>query len=616
MKHKIFSMTLAVLLLVGSITGCSDADNSTITTETSAADDTADISASPAISIETASTSTSVSAITEKWNDEDTDNAWDDSTATHITLTGSTAAISGSGAAVSGGTVTITQAGTYVVTGTLSKGQILVNAAKDDLVRLVLNGVDITAGTNAAIYAAQADKLVLILADGSTNIVADTASYTYADIDKEEPNAAIFSKCDLSINGTGSLTVIGSFNHGIATKDDLVIAGGNITVTAVNCAIRGKDSITVLDGIFDLLSTNGDGLKAVGGTDAEKGWILIKGGTFNITAYHDGIQAYTTLLINDGTFHITTGGGWPGGSLKRGSHAMTNDGVISGTNPNDGSYKGLKADGAIVINGGTFTISSYDDSVHANGDITINGGSLTAESGDDGIHANNTVTINDGIIDIKNSYEGIEGAFINLNGGKISVCSTDDGININSSSGLLTISGGNIYVNAGGDGIDSNGSIVMTGGIVYVDGPTASQDGAIDYAGKFNISGGTLIAAGLSGNQAPSATSEQPIIMLYYTSTQSAGTEISLKSADGTALISYSPEKNYSSVVISSPDMKLNETYTVYSSGSKLCDVTLASNVTSISDTGAAAVGREQGGLGGQDGRNGQSGPGNRQSRP
>jgi len=616
MKCKIFSTTLAILLLIGSITGCSDADYSANSTESAAADDTIDLSASPAITIETPSISTSVSDITEKWKDEDTNNTWNASTATQITLTGSTAAISGSGASISGGTVTITQAGTYVVSGTLSKGQILVNAAKDDLVRLVLNGVDITADTNAAICAAQANKLVLILADGSTNIVADTDSYTYADIEKEEPNAAIFSKCDLSINGTGSLTVIGSFNHGIATKDDLVIAGGNITVTAVNCAIRGKDSITILDGTFDLLSRDGDGLKAANDTDAEKGWIHIKGGTFNITAYHDGIQAYTTLLINDGTFHITTGGGWPGGSLKRGSHAMTNDGVISGTNPIDGSYKGLKADGGIVINGGTFTISSYDDSVHTNGDITINGGNLTAQSGDDGIHADSTVTINDGIIDIKNSYEGIEGAFINLNGGKISVCSTDDGININSSSGLLTISGGNIYVNAGGDGIDANGSIVMTGGTVYVDGPTASQDGAIDYAGKFNISGGTLIAAGLSGNQAPSATSEQPIIMLYYTSTQSAGTEISLKSADGTALISYSPEKNYSSVVISSPDMKLNETYTVYSNGSKLCDVTLASNVTSISDTGAAAAAREQGGPGGQDGRGGQSGSGSRQGRP
>ena len=604
MRRKILPMALASLLLISLAAGCSDANNPAVTNAAAAASDTVDMTASTAagtINADTVSLA-SVSAITEKLKDEDTDSSWDASTSTQITLTGSTATVSGSGATVSGGTVTITKAGTYVVSGTLSKGQLLVNAAKDDLVRLVLNGADITADTNAAIYAAQADKLVIILADGSTNTVADAASYTYADTEKEEPNAAIFSKCDLSINGTGTLDVTGNFNHGIATKDDLVIAGGNITATAVNVAMRGKDSVTVLDGVLNLTSLTGDGLKSTNDTDADKGWILIKGGEFNITAYNDGIQAQTTLQIDGGTFNIATGGGWPGGSLKRGSHARNNDGVVSGSNPTDGSYKGIKSDGVIVINDGTFTISSYDDSIHSNGDITINGGSLTAQSGDDGIHADGTVTINNGTIDIKNSYEGIEGAFINLNGGKISVYSTDDGINVSSSSGLLTISGGDIYVNAGGDGIDSNGSAVMTGGTLYVDGPTSSGDEAIDTERGFSINGGILVATSAVAAGNVSTSSAQPAIKLSVQS-QAAGAAITVKSSSGTVLVSYTPQKSYSSVLVSSPDIKTGESYSVY-----VNDTLVGTATAAIGTSGGAGggIGGNQGGPGGQGGRQGR----------
>jgi len=604
MRRKFLSMALASLLLISLAAGCSDANNPAVTNAAAAANDTSDTAASTAAGTINADTLslTGVSAITEKLKDEDTDSSWDASTSTQITLAGSTATVSGNGATASGGTVTITKAGTYVVSGTLSKGQILVNAAKDDLVRLVLNGADITADTNAAIYAAQADKLVIILADGSTNTVADTAAYTYADTEKEEPNAAIFSKCDLSINGTGTLNVTGNFNHGIATKDDLVIAGGNITATAVNVAMRGKDSVTVLDGVLNLTSLTGDGLKSTNDTDADKGWILIKGGEFNITAYNDGIQAQTTLQIDGGTFNIATGGGWPGGSLKRGSHARNNDGVVSGSNPTDGSYKGIKSDGAIVINDGTFTVSSYDDSVHSNGDITINGGSLTAQSGDDGIHADGTVTINNGTIDIKNSYEGIEGAFINLNGGKISVYSTDDGINVSSSSGLLTISGGDIYVNAGGDGIDSNGSAVMTGGTLYVDGPTSSGDEAIDTERGFSINGGTLVATSAVAAGNVSTSSAQPAIKLSVQS-QAAGAAITVKSSSGTVLVSYTPQKSYSSVLVSSPDIKTGESYSVY-----VNDTLVGTATAAIGTSGGAGggIGGNQGGPGGQGGRQGR----------
>ena len=531
--------------------------------------------------------------ITEKYENEDSDSSWDTSTSTIITLNGTTATVSGSGAAVTGGTVTITAAGTYVVSGTLTTGQIIINTTKDDLVRLVLNGVDITADKNAAVYVSKARKLVVILAEGTTNTITDVESYTYADAEKEEPNAALFSKCDLSINGTGSLTVNGKFSHGIATKDDLVIASGDITVKSVNVAIRGKDSVTVLDGKLNLISSDGDGIKSTNDTDADKGWILIKGGTFDISAYNDGIQAYTTLQIDGGTFTMATGGGWPGGSLKRGSHATNNDGVVSGENLTTGSYKGLKSDKIIIINGGTFTISAYDDSVHCNGDITINGGTFTLQSGDDGIHADGTVTINNGTIDIKNSYEGIEGAIINLNGGKINVFATDDGINVCSSSGLLTISGGDIYVNSSGDGIDSNGSAVMTGGTLYVDGPTSANDEAIDTERGFSMNGGTLVgtSAVAAGNVSTSST--QPAIKLSVQS-QAAGATITVKSSNGTVLVSYTPQKSYSSVLVSSPDIKTDESYSVYVNGT-------------LVGTATATIGTS-GGMGGQQGGGNQGG--------
>ena len=572
LKLTALFISVAMILL---ITGCSS-NNQNDTDDSSNQSNTAK-----------SETDTVNVSITEKYEDEDSDSSWDASASTIITLTGTTATVSGSGATVSGGTVTINAAGTYVVSGTLTKGQILVSATKDDLVRLVLNGADITADTNAAIYATVADKLVIILADGTTNTVTDVTSYTYADTEKEEPNAAIFSKCDLSINGTGSLIVNGKFNHGIATKDDLVIAGGDITVKSVNVAIRGKDSVTILDGNFNLTTSDGDGIKSTNDTDADKGWILIKGGIFNISAYNDGIQAYTTLQIDGGTFTITTGGGWPGGSLKRGSHATNNDGVVSGKNPTTGSYKGLKSDKIIIINGGTFTISAYDDSVHCNGDITINGGTFTLQSGDDGIHADGTVTINNETIDIKNSYEGIEGAFINLNGGKINVYATDDGINVCSSSGLLTISGGDIYVNASGDGIDSNGSAVMTGGTLYVDGPTSASDEAIDTERGFSINGGTLVgtSAVAAGNVSTSST--QPTIKLSVQS-QAAGAAITVKSSSGTVLVSYTPQKSYSSVLVSSPDIKTGESYSVYVNGT-------------LVGTATAAIGTS-GGMGGNPG--------------
>lgn len=549
---------------------------------------------------------------------EDTDTAWDESTATKITLSGTTAEVNGSGAQAEGGIVTISAAGVYVLTGTLTAGQIYINAAKTDAVRLVLNGADITAAKNAAIYCAQADKLIVTLEQGTQNTITDAKTYTYADTAAEEPDAAFFSNNDLTLNGSGTLTVNASFKNGIGTKDDLVIAGGRYEITAENDGLRGRDSIGILDGVLRI-TAGSDGIQSNNDEDASKGWIALEGGTYTITAAHDGIQAETTLSVSGGTYTMQTGGG----NTTKPASSTTSD-----------SYKGIKAGSSVVIDGGAFTMDCADDAVHSNGNIYIGGGEFTIKTGDDGAHADADLTIADGKIKIETSYEGLEGMTINLAGGAIDLLATDDGINSaggsdssaeggeNGAEGrfgkdqfaasdncIINITGGEIKINASGDGIDANGNVTMSGGTVLVSGPTNGGNGALDYVGTFILSGGVLVAAGSTGMaQSPSTNSTQASLMLYYSTVQKAGTSVELSDSSGKTLISFTPEKDYQCVVLSAPEMKHGETYTVSSGGTKVVDIALSGSVTSISDTGEAVTGNAggPGGRGGMGGPNGQ----------
>ncbi|MDR3209457.1 MAG: carbohydrate-binding domain-containing protein, partial [Oscillospiraceae bacterium] len=240
---------------------------------------------------------------------EDLDSGWDRDAATKITLNGASASIDGAGANADGSVVTISAAGTYVVSGTLADGQIAVAATNADTVRLVLDGASVTNKRGAAIYASQCDKLIITLADGTENAVTDGGDgFAYADEAEQEPNAALFSKDDLTINGTGSLTVNAGFNNGIGTKDDLLIVSGSFNVTAANNGLRGNDSVTVLGGGFTIRA-DGDGIQSSNAEDAEKGVVELQGGTFTVTAANDGIQAANALVIFGGSFDITTGGG-------------------------------------------------------------------------------------------------------------------------------------------------------------------------------------------------------------------------------------------------------------------------------------------------------------------
>lgn len=538
-------------------------------------------------------------------NQDDASVNWDDAAATHIQLSGNGIQVDGAGAQADGSKLTIQSAGVYVLSGVLDEGQVVIDADKQDDVRLVLSGVSITGSEHAAIYCIQANKLVITLAPGTTNVLVDAQGYAYADVDAEEPDATLFSKKDLVLNGSGTLRVTGNFNNGIGTKDDLMIYGGTYEIEAANHGIRGRDMITIADGVFHIVAGS-DGLQSNNDTAADKGYIQIANGTFQIQSGNDAIQAQTTLSIAGGTFVCTAGGG-------------SNSASASSEN----SYKGLKAGGDIRIGGGVFTLDCADDAVHSNAAVTILGGTFTIQTGDDGMHADGDVTIQAGTIDIQQSYEGLEGSNVYISGGNIALVASDDGINAAGGSDgedtggrfrpdafmgdggayAISISGGDVYINANGDGLDSNGTIDISGGSIWISGPTSSGNGALDYGSGCTISGGILAAAGSAGMaQAPQATSTQPALMVYYSQTQSAHTTVELCLTDGTALLSFTPEKAFQSIVLSAPGMEENGTYTLKGNGQTLATITLTGAITTVSDSGEPVTGGMGGFGGGRDG--------------
>ncbi|GHU44684.1 hypothetical protein FACS1894111_12330 [Clostridia bacterium] len=504
---KTTTLLLTALLLV-SIAGCGN----NATTNDSAKNTTDSSSTSKSSKSSTTSTTTEVTPISI--SAEDSDSSWDENTATKIVL-GESISVDGNGASVASNVVTITTTGTYVVSGSISDGQILVNATKDDVVHLVLNGTQITNTSGAPIYAPQCDKLIVTLANGTQNTITDGGSgFTYADTTEEEPNAALFSKDDLSINGTGALTVNAGFNNGIGTKDDLIIAGGTFTINAANHGIRGNDSVAIADG------------------------------TFTINAKGKGIVTHN------------------------------------------------EEKGTMDIKGGTFTIDSEDDSLHSTGNLILSGGTFTLASGDDGVHADGTLAISDGNINVAKSYEGLEGSDINISGGTIVVHATDDGINAaggsdgnveggsfgkdvfrSDSSHTMTISGGVVTVYSGSDGLDSNGTLAVSGGTVAVF-INAPRDG--DATDTDN--GGTILPA------------------LYGNTTIKSGTQIAVGDWSIVA------EADATSFCLILPGLVNGQNYSITANGAEL------SNVTATTTIAGMDGGRNAGGIGGGPGRGGADG--------
>lgn len=501
----------------------------------------------------------------------DLDGSWDEDAAVRIRLEGDSASCDSSAVQISGATVTIAAEGVYVLTGTLSDGEIIVNCSKEEKVQLVLNGAEIHSADFAAIYVAQADKVFLTLADGTVNTLTNGGSFTASD--ESNVDAVIFAKDDLTINGSGALLITSPGGHGVVGKDEVTICGGSFEITSAKTAISGKDSLSVSSGVFKLIAGT-DAMKSEN-DDTTLGNVYLAGGSYNLSADGDGVSASGTLTVAGGSYTVLTG---------------------SGGNDTDKSQKGMKAGSALTILDGTIWVSSTDDSIHSNGSITVLAGTLNLSSGDDGVHADDTVTVAGGSVTVRESYEGIEGLKICLRGGELEITASDDGLNAGgggdssgyggrggdmfsgNSDALLEISGGTVTVNAGGDGLDTNGSLNLSGGTVTVYGPTNDGNGSLDYGTDAAVTGGSLIALGSSGMAVNFRSATQGAILLNVGS-QSAGTTVTLTDADGNVLLSCTAEKAFAAVNLTCPELAQGGTYTV-TAGAFSQTITLDSLIT------------------------------------
>lgn len=478
--------------------------------------------------------------------------------------------------------LTITQKGDYVLSGVFT-GQVVVDAPEEDKVRLILNGVRITSPQGPAIYEKQADKLIITLAEGTTNTLTDGAAITDGD---DTIGAALYAEDDLSINGSGALVAHGTAKHGIQSKADLIIAGGSMAVDAVSDGVRGRNSVLLLDGSLSIIS-QGDGIVSTRDDEEGKGWVIIAGGDLLVqTGDGAGTQ---TISSNSGS---------------RGGRGKTT--VVSSADST--SRKAVKAATDLTVAGGSLTLDCADDGLHAV-NVTVSGGNLSIRSGDDGLHADKEMTVNGGVIDIAQCYEGIEGMNVTISGGDIRIVASDDGINAaggNDSSGfggrggdrfsgtgsgsLLTVSGGHVCVTAGGDGLDANGSISITGGTTGIFAATTQGDGAIDFNASGTITGGTLIIASTGGVMRNTASLTGQAGMSLSVGSQAAGTEITLLDGSGRVLGAFAPESSYDTVVISSDQLQAGAACTVLCGGSRLYSGAMENN---LSASGSSGFGRQ-----------------------
>ncbi|GAP15685.1 hypothetical protein LARV_03477 [Longilinea arvoryzae] len=592
---KKFAWIWITIFLALSLAACSAGDSTGLTQADTSLSSSTVVNESSVV-VASAQSVEEAQAENSQLHEEASDYTWDPAVVIPITLNGDSISADATDVNITGSTAIIGSAGTYSLSGTLTDGQIIVDTQDETLVQLILNGVDLHSSTSAPIYVKNARKVVIILADGTTNTLDDALTYGDASSGEDEPNAALFSMADLSLSGSGSLVVNGNSNDGITSKDGLIIAGGTITVTATDDGIRGKDYVDVENGTITV-NAGGDGLKSDNEEDTTRGYITIAAGVFDISAGGDAITAQTDVMISGGEFNLTTAGG---------SQAKI-DATLSA--------KAIKGVASVVVDGGTFKIDAADDALHSNGSITVNDCTFDISTGDDGMHADAALTINNGSIQINQSYEGLESTIITINAGSIQVNSSDDGINgsggndgsgtqaqttgqtqgtlpggqqkpaggpggrqgggrgqdtfSGGSNATLYIHGGWIVVNAYGDGVDVNGSIEMSGGTLLVSGPVENMNGALDYNGTFNMTGGFLIAAGSAGMaMAPSATSSQNSVLINFNSKQQAGTLVHVQDSAGAEIFTFASAKEYQSIAFSSPQLAQGANYAVSLGGS------------------------------------------------
>ena len=519
----------------------------------------------------------------------------------HVTLSGDSATADSDAVQIKGSTVQITEEATYIFTGTYN-GMIVVNCEKSAVCHLVFNGVTVYSETSAPLYVMQAGKVVLTLADGTENYLTNGGSFEV--IDSESIDAALYSRRDLTLNGTGKLTVTSPAGKGISCKDHLILTGGTLEIQSASHGVDVNDSLRIQNTALSI-DAGMDGIHCENNTDTDFGYIYISSGSFAVEAEGDGIAAGAWLQIQDGSFTLLTGGGhengeshnsggwgdFMGGGMGGPGRPKSDTSSDSTETADSTSMKGIKAATGMLLSGGSFTIDSADDALHCDASMTVENGSYTIATGDDALHAEISLAVCGGNIDISTSYEGLEAEHILVSGGDIKLVATDDGINsaggndqsgtggrdemfgggpgghggpggMSAGNGSVTISGGTLYINASGDGIDANGSVTISGGHTTIVGPTQGDTATLDYDRSCVITGGTFIGTGAMGMAQTFSDSKQGVIAVQV-GNAAAGTQITLADADGEVLIDYTPELNFSVVILSCPEMVSGQNYTI-----------------------------------------------------
>ena len=686
---KIFALALVFALLILAVS-C----NSTVerNTETNKATESLSGDVTEIVTNETTGEQTTITIETESAKDPD-DNKVEITDEFTITTTVE------DGYTVEDDVYTITKEGEYTLSGSLS-GRIEVSVTDDEKVTLVLNGVSITCDTDSPIKCLSADSLKIKVEADTYNVLTDSRDSTYVASDTSG-KGCIYTKCDLTLSGKGSLVVTGTYNNGIHTTKDLEIKNVTLKVTAFNNALKGNDSVTIESGNLIVISTGGDGIETedsdVSSKGNQRGTVTISGGTIDIYAACDGIDAaYDVIISGENTnvnvytdtyseytgeratnsgedFYIVVSSAAYKGSYKYVAYyynsdinsgvweASTFEGyvysgrtqyycfkltkpsgysnacyfVFSGTDYSTDNYvavseagtinssmnayviksisgqsasgdyaqlstsgssvstKGIKADNSITISGATICVSSTDDAIHSNsdvqlenesyglGNVTVKSGNLVLKSGDDALHADNVLTIEGGSIVVKDSYEGLEGNVINICGGNLDIYARDDGMNAKKGNATpcINISGGSILVTTASgdtDGIDSNGNIVITGGVTIVQAGSSmgGVSGSIDLDGTITVKGGTVIALG-GICETPSGSSNENVVIISG-KTFSKGNYV-IKDSSGNTVLEFSLSGSYSNAWIASESFNIGETYTIYSGSTNVYSWTQSS---------------------------------------
>ncbi|MBQ9058512.1 MAG: carbohydrate-binding domain-containing protein [Atopobiaceae bacterium] len=510
---------------------------------------------------------------TAMFTERDLDASYDEASATIVEFSSTGAQVSGNGASAQGSVVTISEEGSYIIRGSASEAQIIVDTTNTSKVQLILDNVNLSSSSTAPIYVKQADKVFVTIPEGTSSTVATTG--TFVAIDENNIDAPIFSKDDLTINGKGSLSVSSTAGHGIVSKDDLVLAGVTLNVEATDHALAANDSIRFASGTYQL--SGGTDAVHTSGVDEGKGYIYVADGSITLQAASDGFDASGTMQVDGGSITVAAG--------DDGLHAEKDMIIADGTIDVSQSVEGLEG-ARILVSGGDTHIVSSDDGVNACGD------DLTNSSGDE------TAEQIEQIQQQFQEYGGMPGAPMDPNqggmqGGMGGRMGGMGGMDEYDSTASLTITGGRIEMRVEGDGLDSNGDFQMTGGEAYVSGPTMGGNGSLDYAGEGQVTGGILVAAGTADMAMGFGTTSTQGNALIALNSQEQGT-ITLSDAAGNVLASYEPQVSYSCVVISAPGLSEGASYELQT-GSTIYDL----QMTSTTMGGGSFGGMGIGGMGG-----------------